>query len=111
MRLTFKTALGLLCLGAGLCGIFPAGTAAQASGRMIEDFSGTPAPRWEFVSDQVMGGAATGQVTLGQKDGQTALHLQGSVSTANNEGFIQARSKLPSRLPQDARGLQVKVRE
>lgn len=77
---------------------------------MIEDFSGAPEARWEFISDQVMGGVSTGQVTLRQEDGQTVLHLSGSVSTENNGGFIQARLKLPARLPEGARGLEVKVK-
>ncbi len=77
---------------------------------MIEDFSGTPASRWEFISDQVMGGVSTGQVSLESEAGQTVLHLQGAVSTKNNGGFIQARLKLPQRLPKAARGLELKVR-
>ncbi|HEY9039638.1 MAG TPA: CIA30 family protein [Roseovarius sp.] len=77
---------------------------------MIEDFSGTPDSRWEFISDQVMGGISTGLVILRQANGQTVLNLQGSVSTANNGGFIQARLKLPARLPQTAQGLELRVK-
>ena len=68
---------------------------------MIEDFSGTPALRWEFISDQVMGGVSTGRVSLERDETarQTVLHLRGSVSTKNNGGFIQARLKLPRKRP------------
>lgn len=68
---------------------------------MIKDFSGTPASRWEFITDQVMGGVPTGRVSFEGDAGQTVLHLQGAVSTANNGGFIQARLKLanPQRKP------------
>lgn len=77
---------------------------------MIEDFSGTPASRWEFITDQVMGGVSTGRVSLEGDAGQTVLHLQGAVSTANNGGFIQARLKLANRLPETAQGLELKVK-
>ena len=55
---------------------------------MIEDFTGTPAVRWEFISDQVMGGVSTGNVSLEREGDQSILHLQGVVSTKNNGGFI-----------------------
>lgn len=77
---------------------------------MIEDFSGTPALRWGLVTDQVMGGVSTGRVSLEDDTGQTVLHLQGAVSTANNGGFIQARLKLANRLPKTAQGLELKVK-
>ena len=77
---------------------------------MIEDFTGTPASRWEFITDQVMGGVSTGRVALESDSGQTVLHLQGVVSTANNGGFLQARLKLPNRLPKTAEGIEVKVK-
>lgn len=77
---------------------------------MIEDFSGTPASKWEFITDQVIGGVSTGRVSLEGDAGQTMLHLQGAVSTANNGGFIQARQKLANRLPETAQGLELKVK-
>lgn len=77
---------------------------------MIEDFSDKPAARWEFISDQVMGGVSSGNVSIKTEDGQTALHLQGVVSTENNGGFIQARLKLSERLPKTSSGLELKVR-
>ena len=79
---------------------------------MIEDFSGTPALRWEFISDQVMGGVSTGRVSLERDDTarQTVLHLRGSVSTKNNGGFIQARLKLPQRLPKGSQGFELRVK-
>ncbi len=109
MSLTFKSVRSF-CANACLYGILASATIAQGDERMIEDFSGTPASRWEFISDQVMGGISTGLVTFRQEDGQTVLNLQGSVNTANNGGFIQARLKLPTRLPQNAQGLELKVK-
>lgn len=99
--------LGILV---GLFGVLLTASIAQGDEMMIEDFSGTPAARWEFISDQVMGGVSTGNVSIKTEGGQTALHLQGAVSTQNNGGFIQARLKLSERLPKAVRGLELKVR-
>ena len=49
-------------------GVVAVGSVAQAGEgggeQMIEDFSCTPDARWEFISDQVMGGVSTGTVAL-----------------------------------------------
>lgn len=80
--------------------------AAPANATEIEDFSSAPASRWDFFTDQVMGGVSSGTVAF--PDG--ALRLTGTVSTANNGGFIQARLKLPERLPDSATALVLRVR-
>ncbi|SMH40396.1 CIA30 family protein [Maritimibacter sp. HL-12] len=72
----------------------------------IEDFSGAPAQRWDFFSDRVMGGVSSGEADFTGN----ALRLTGTVSTANNGGFIQARLKLPDRLPEEATALVLRVR-
>ena len=104
--------LRIILAAACLSGLVGIATLAQAEVHMIEDFTGTPAARWDFISDQVMGGVSQGQVVLGAdaRGGPTVLHLQGSVSTQNNGGFIQARLKLPDRLPPTARGLELRVK-
>ena len=49
---------------------------------------------WKYVSDQVMGGVSEGSVSL-EKDGDMVFsRLTGDVSTRNNGGFIQLRSKV-----------------
>ncbi len=81
--------------------------AAEARAQMlIEDFSDGPAPGWRVVTDRVMGGVSSGQaqVTGG------ALHLTGTVSTANNGGFVQARLDLAAPLPSGATALHIRVR-
>ncbi len=72
----------------------------------IEDFSGAPANRWDFFSDRVMGGVSSGQAAFAEG----RLRLTGTVSTANNGGFIQARLKLSEPMPQDARAIVLRVR-
>lgn len=46
--------------------------------------------RWRFVSDTVMGGVSRGALALETIAGRPAIHLTGSVSTANSGGFVQA---------------------
>jgi hypothetical protein len=49
---------------------------------------------WNYVSDRVMGGVSTGAASL-ERDGDiTFARLTGDVSTRNNGGFIQLRSKV-----------------
>ncbi|WP_227270109.1 CIA30 family protein [Roseobacter weihaiensis] len=46
-------------------------------------------PRWEYVSDRVMGGVSEGQLRLESVKGQRSAHLTGRVSLDNNGGFVQ----------------------
>lgn len=84
-------------------------TFTYAEGTMIEFPVSEPA-RWDFFSDQVMGGVSEGRVTFETVDQQPVLRLTGHVSTANRGGFIQARSKLDAPLPDTAQGIVLTVR-
>ncbi len=66
--------------------------------------------RWEYFSDQVMGGVSEGTATFQTEDGQPVLRLTGHVSTANRGGFIQARTMLEQPLPDTALGIILEVR-
>jgi hypothetical protein len=44
---------------------------------------------WRLVTDGVMGGRSSGQLTLERIDGRDCLHMRGEVSVENNGGFIQ----------------------
>ena len=66
---------------------------------LVDDFSSfrndkSAQKRWEFITDQVMGGVSTGEIEFGRWDGLSSLHMTGSISLENNGGFIQARHKL-----------------
>lgn len=63
------------------------------------------ARQWRFFTDGVMGGVSSGQAVF---DGGT-LSLTGSVSTANNGGFIQVRRE-PLTLPDGTEALRIRVR-
>jgi len=87
--------------------IVPAQTYAQDT--MIE-LSLSDQSRWEYFSDQVMGGVSEGRASFEQVEGQPVLRLTGQVSTANRGGFIQARAKLDTVLPPSAQGVILNVR-
>ncbi|MEJ8561323.1 CIA30 family protein [Yoonia sp. GPGPB17] len=82
----------------------------MAETMLIENFAEGSETRWRYVSDRVMGGVSDGGAALGSEDGITYARLSGTVSTANNGGFIQIRHDLEMRLPADATGITLRVR-
>ena len=48
---------------------------------------------WLYISDRTMGGISDGQAALEQDGKMFFARLTGNVSTANNGGFIQLRSR------------------
>lgn len=69
----------------------------------FEDFGQDATGRWYYVQDGVMGGVSQGRAGL--DDG--ALRMVGTVSTANNGGFIQVRQQISQAWPADAQGLRL----
>lgn len=51
--------------------------------------------KWIYFADTVMGGVSDGRASFVEED--AALRLVGTVSTANNGGFIQVRTKVSSK--------------
>jgi hypothetical protein len=74
------------------------------------EFSVSDPARWDYFSDQVMGGISEGQVSFDSVDEQPVLRLSGHVSTANRGGFIQARTTLNAPLHDTAQGIILNVR-
>ena len=79
---------------------------------MIDNFDANSTVRWDYVSDQVMGGVSEGSARLGTDNdtGDAYAHMVGDVSTANNGGFIQLRTRLSSGADKNAAGIYIKVR-
>ena len=50
--------------------------------------------KWKFISDQVMGGVSSGEVSYSKLNNQNQAYISGNVSTKNNGGFIQIRRSL-----------------
>ena len=66
--------------------------------------------KWNFVTDQVMGGVSTGKFIVEEIDGMKCYRMTGNVSTKNNGGFIQIRTKLsPEINSKDFNGVYIKV--
>ena len=53
-------------------------------------------PKWEYVSDQVMGGLSQGQITREIIGDDEVVRLTGAVSLENNGGFVQMAFDLAS---------------
>ena len=83
---------------------------AIAEDSLIEDFRSQPETRWRFVADTVMGGVSNGQVEFVQEDKDVHARMTGTVSTANNGGFIQIRMELPTPPPRETVGVRLVVR-
>ena len=65
---------------------------------------------WNFITDQVMGGVSTGKFIVEKVDGKMCYRMTGNVSTKNNGGFIQIRTKLSPELnSKDYDGVYIKV--
>ena len=84
-------------------------TISFAEGTMIE-FPVSEPTRWDYFSDQVMGGVSEGRVAFEKVNNQPVLRLTGYVSTANRGGFIQARTELDAPLSDTAQGIILTVR-
>ena len=82
----------------------------MADPMLIDDFSGGADNRWRYTSDRVMGGVSDGGAGIGVAGDIRFAQLRGTVSTANNGGFIQIRQDLAQPLPGDAAGITLRVR-
>ena len=61
---------------------------------------------WAYLADTVMGGVSQG----GAEFAAGALRLTGQVSTKNNGGFIQVRTRIDPSETSDKTGIRIKVK-
>ena len=85
-------------------------TTAMAQTILFDDFLDNPAERWEFITDQVMGGVSSGNLTFMNENGANFARMTGNVSLENNGGFIQFRRKVTSHFDKSKQGLELKLR-
>ena len=83
---------------------------ANAETMMLDDFSKNPESRWQYVSDQVMGGVSNGKVEFKDPHNDSYAVLNGQVSTENNGGFIQIRTRVDRALAAEAKGVYIRAR-
>jgi len=77
-----------------LCFVVLASLATYAQDNLQFPIEPTMAKEWKYLSDQVMGGVSEGGTSLLQDGDLFYLRLTGDVSTRNNGGFVQFRSKI-----------------
>ena len=58
--------------------------------RSSGDYHSTLGSTWRLITDDVMGGVSSGQLTLDSIDNRPCLRLRGDVRLENNGGFVQA---------------------
>ena len=89
--------------------LFLSTSLGMGENKLIDDFSNKSQNRWQFFTDQVMGGISEGNASLvSDKSGQY-VRLEGSVSTANNGGFIQIRTDI-NEGTNEAKGIIIKAK-
>jgi len=88
-----------VAIGGTLVQPYKAGEKIKSSPKttFIDDFSSVGSKKsfgtnWQFVSDRVMGGVSSGKMEFVSDDERSCMHMTGTVSLANNGGFIQART-------------------
>jgi hypothetical protein len=106
MKYFFKIAILIVSLSVFY---FPLSSNASDFNKMIDDFTDNPEKRWQFYTDRVMGGVSVGGASVRLGSEGPYVRLEGSVSTANNGGFIQIRRNV-SEQSKDAKGILLKVR-
>jgi len=77
-------------------------------------FTEESAKHWQYISDKTMGGVSDGKAII-EQDGEIFFaRLTGNVSTKNNGGFIQLRSRLSfvdlERNQKTPKGIRINVR-
>ena len=102
-KLTAKRLWGWLGM-LGLCSL------SVAEPFQMENFENRPETRWNYISDQVMGGVSEGKLVFATEEGESFAHMVGRVSTENNGGFIQFRTPVTKGTTNSVRGVILKVR-
>jgi hypothetical protein len=97
--------MGVICLSLYL---IPSSAAEEPL--MIDNFESQPELRWDYISDQVMGGVSEGSLVFDSEGGNAFAHLTGKVSIENNGGFIQLRREVAGASVVSAAGTYLKVR-
>lgn len=97
--------MGVICLSLYL---IPSSVAEEPL--MIDNFESQPELRWDYISDQVMGGVSEGSLVFDSEGGNAFAHLTGKVSIENNGGFIQLRREVAGASVVSAAGTYLKVR-
>lgn len=83
---------------------------SAGSPMFTDQFIDEPESRWSYVADTVMGGVSTGSASFEEEAGVHFVRLTGRVSTENNGGFIQVRTRLSDGFPDQTVGISLRAR-
>ena len=72
---------------------------------LFDNFSNNPSKRWDFITDQVMGGVSTGEVEFKSEQGGSYARMSGTIRLENNGRFIQFRRKVSNHFDKSKKGL------
>lgn len=87
-------------------------TTAVANGTLIlddrssGDYRSSAGTAWRLITDTVMGGVSSAELTLDSVENRACLRLRGDVSLENNGGFVQAALDLEGTRAADASAYQ-----
>ena len=76
----------------------------------MENFNNSPENRWQFFTDQVMGGKSDGKLNLYHEKNIKFEKKTGDVTTENNGAFIQFRAQLGYKLKDEFNVIKLTVR-
>lgn len=99
--LRFLSVLFFSCFG---CATLMAEDVLIIDDRRTGDMESVLGGSWRMVTDGVMGGISSGELSLGTIDNKPCLHLRGDVRLENNGGFIQAALDVEDTEAADASG-------
>ena len=77
---------------------------------VVENFNSNPGNRWQFFTDQVMGGKSNGKLEFFSEENDHFARMTGDVSIKNNGGFIQFRADILKKLDDNFKGIKLIVR-
>ncbi len=77
---------------------------------MFENFKDNSQKKWEFISDQVMGGVSFGKYDIIEENKSNFIRITGFVSLDNNGGFIQVRRNINKKDYKVIDGIKLKLR-
>lgn len=77
---------------------------------LFENFVNNPEKKWEFITDQVMGGVSSGKLEFISEGDKSFARMTGMVSLENDGGFIQIRKKIDLAINKLSKGLKIDIR-
>ena len=77
---------------------------------LFEDFINKPEEKWEFITDQVMGGISDGKVNYITENNKSFARMTGVVRLENNGGFIQIRKKVNNLINKNSKAIKINAR-